>query len=90
MRKSSEYRKNVFTIKKIKQNDTNKSWKARAPSNPWFIPIGNGGFGFPRVKTCVQSMFSGLAFSNDKYFSMLAALATYHPPHFLSDLLLYT
>ena len=44
---------------------------------------GNSGFGYPRVQTWVQIMFSGLAFSNDKYFS---TLATYHPPHFLSDL----
>jgi len=48
---------------------------------------GNSGFGFPRVQACVQSMFSGLTFSNDKYFS---TLATYHPPDFLSNLLLYT
>ena len=44
---------------------------------------GNGGFGFPRVQTCVQIMFFGLAFYNNKYFS---TLVTYHSPHFLSDL----
>ena len=43
----------------------------------------NGGFGFPRIQTCVQIMFSGVAFSNDNYFS---TLATYHPPYFMSDL----
>ena len=47
----------------------------------------NGGFGFTHVHTCVQGMFSGFAFSNDKYFSKLA---TYHLPHFLSDPELYT
>ena len=48
---------------------------------------GNGGFDFPHDQTCVQIMFFELAFSNGKYFSKLA---TYHPPHFLWPIAIYT
>ena len=47
---------------------------------------GTGGFGFTPVQTCNQSMFSGLAISNDKYFSKLA---TYHLPVFCPTIALY-
>ena len=52
--------------------------------------IFNGGFGFPHIQTCVQSMFSGLAWFLGWQQIFLHMLTTSHPPCFLSDQELYT